>query len=94
MLTAGFVALCWFALEEPLEEAELQVSSGDDDETLDSRPAVHISGVGLKQVEISSSSHSLEVVVTPHVEDRLLQPDAALLCAGKFTQLSSGKKKM
>ncbi|KAL0154106.1 hypothetical protein M9458_050565, partial [Cirrhinus mrigala] len=55
MLTAGFVSLCWFGFEEPLEEVELQVSGSDDDQTLESRPAVHISGVGLKQVEISAA---------------------------------------
>ncbi|RXN38205.1 sentrin-specific protease 1-like isoform X1 [Labeo rohita] len=50
MLTAGFVSLCWFGFEESLEEVELQVSGSDDDQTLESRPAVHISGVGLKQM--------------------------------------------
>ncbi len=49
MLTAGFVSLCWFGVEESLEAVELQVSGGDDDQTLESRPAVHISRVGLKQ---------------------------------------------
>ncbi len=79
MLTAGFISLCWFGVEESLEAVELQVSGGDDDQTLESRPAVHISGVGLKQVEISAASHSLVVIMTPHVEDKPLQPAAAFL---------------
>ncbi len=45
MLTAGFVSLCWLGVEESLEAVELQVSGCDDDQTLENRPAVHISGV-------------------------------------------------
>lgn len=80
-LTAGFVGLCWVYVEESLEIVKLQISSCDDDQTLNSRPVAHITVVWLKQVEISSSSHSLIVEVTPHVEDRRLQPVGAFLNA-------------
>lgn len=58
--------------EESLEEEELQVPGGDDEEAESHRPPADVLRVGLQQEVVSALPHAAEVVVAEHVEDVVL----------------------
>lgn len=66
-------------VEESFEDEKLQASWQDDDEALGCRPPGDVIEVGQKEVLILSFPHTGKVVMTPHVEDLILEPLYTLL---------------
>lgn len=60
-------------MEEPLQDEKLHTSRQDDGEALARRPPVDVAEVGQEKVMILSSAHARKVVMTPHVEDVILE---------------------
>lgn len=66
-------------MEESFEDEELQVSRQEDDQALARRPPGDVVEVGQEEVLILPFPHAGEVVMTPHVEDLILELLYALL---------------
>lgn len=66
-------------MEESFEDVELQVSRQEDDQALARRPPGDVVEVGQEEVLILPFPHAGEVVMTPHVEDLILELLYALL---------------
>ncbi len=60
-------------MEESFEDDELQVSRQDDDEALGHRPPGDVVDVGQEEVVILPFTHAGKVVMTPDVEDLILE---------------------
>ena len=59
--------------EESFDGEELQISRNDDDEALCRRPPGDVVEDGLQEVVVFPFPHAGEVVMTPHVEDLILE---------------------
>lgn len=70
-------------VEESFEDEELQVSRQEDDQALARRPPGDVVEVGQEEVLILPFPHAGEVVMTPHVEDLILELLYALLNTGQ-----------
>lgn len=70
-------------MEESFEDEELQVSRQEDDQALARRPPGDVVEVGQEEVLILPFPHAGEVVMTPHVEDLILELLYALLNTGQ-----------
>ena len=66
-------------MEESFEDEELQVAGQDDDEALSCRPPGDVVEVGQEEVVILPFPHAGKIVMTPHVEDLILEPLYTLL---------------
>ncbi len=65
--------------EESLEDDELQTSRQQDDGTLDRRPPGDIVEVGLQEVVVLPFSRAGKTIMTPNVEELILELLHALL---------------
>lgn len=65
--------------EEPLEEEQLQVAAGDDEQAERHRPPRDVLRVGREHVVVGAPAHAADAVVAEHVEETLLHPASRFL---------------